>query len=132
MFIIIADTYLDSYGSENYLFGVRETEEDCIAYMKAYNDTVDKFLEEHKKLGKEPEPIWENKEDDSEPINVDELKAYDEKQNTLINKYKEAIVIDDGFYNGCRDEIFKFDLEKAKSYIIIAGNKPVYIGGYQE
>ena len=132
MFIIIADTYMESYGSENYMFGVHETEEDCIAYMKAYNDTVDDFLKEYEDLGKEPEPIWENEEDDSEPINIDELKAYNEKKSALTKKYEKAIVIDSGFYYGWQDGLFKFNLDKAKSYIKIVENKPMYIGGYCE
>lgn len=138
MLAIIADTYMESYGSENYLFRVYNSEDECINFMTNYNKLVLDFFEEFQLIGKEPEAIWETDDiNEEEPKNIEQINKYHDKLNTVIKKYQELgiVVGDTFFYNDCStlDNLFRFDLDNYDKYIKILDNsKPLYIGGYCE
>ena len=137
MLAIIADTYMEPYGSENYLFRVYNSEDECINFMTNYNKLVLDFFEEFQLIGKEPEAIWETNDDKDDPKNIEQIDQYYDKVNTVIKKYEDlGIVVSDTFYyNNCSslDNMFRFDLDNYNKYIKILDNsKPLYIGGYCE
>ena len=138
MLAIIADTYMESYGSENYLFRVYNSEDECINFMTNYNKLVLDFFEEFQLIGKEPEAIWETNDDvEDNPKNIEQINKYNDKVNAVIKKYQDLgiIVSDTFFYNDCStlDNLFRFDLDNYNKYIKILDNsKPLYIGGYCE
>lgn len=137
MLAIIADTYMEPYGSTNYLFGVYNSEAECINFMINYNKLALDFFEEFQLIGKEPEAIWETNDAESDPKNIEQIDQYNDKVNTVIKKYQDLgiVVGDTFFYNDCStlDNIFRFDLDNYDKYIKTLDNsKPLYIGGYCE
>lgn len=139
MLAIIADTYMESYGSTNYLFRVYNSEEECIDYMTEYNKQVLDFFEEFQSIGKEPEAIWETNDlnGDGDPKNIKEINEYNDRINAVIKKYQDiGVVVGDTFYyNDCSDlnDLFRFNLDNYKKYIKVLDNsKPLYLGGYCE
>ena len=139
MLAIIADTYMEPYGSTNYLFGVYESENECIDFMNNYNKKVLEFFDEYQQIGKEPEAVWETDEDDldADPVNISEINEYRDRVNKIIKKYSDqGIIIGDIFYynDGSNlNDIFRFNLDKYKNYIKnLENSKPIYIGGYCE
>ena len=137
MLAIIADTYMEPYGSANYLFRVYNSEDECINFMTNYNKLVLDFFEEFQLIGKEPEAIWEPNDVKDDPKNIEQIDQYHDKVNTVIKKYQDlGIVVGDTFYyNDCStlDNLFRFDLDNYDKYIKILDNsKPLYIGGYCE
>ena len=136
MLAIIADTYMELYGSENYLFRVYNSEDECINFMTNYNELVLDFFEEFQLIGKEPETVWETNDVECEPKNIEQINKYHDKVTAVIKKYLDlGIVVGDTFYNYCStlDNLFRFDLDNYDKYIKILDNsKPLYIGGYCE
>ena len=137
MLAIIADTYMEPYGSTNYLFGVYNSEDECINFMTNYNKLVLDFFEEFQLIGKEPEAIWETNDIEDNPKNIEQIEQYHDNVNTVIKKYEDlGIVVSDTFYyNNCSslDNMFRFDLDNYNKYIkILDKSKPLYIGGYCE
>jgi len=114
MYVVTANTYLSSYGSEIHLFYIGKTKQDCIKYMKDYN-----------KNSKELEDFIATKlPDDKRPWELsDEDRATWE---SLIAKY----TTDEYSY---RDGIFKFEEDSLDSYIDEFDNgNPLFLGGYCE
>lgn len=135
MLAIIADTYMESYGSCYYLFKCCETEQECLDFMTEYNIRADNFYKEYSELGPEPDDIWRNETDD-DPINIKEIQNHRDKQKAIIDKYQEmGLIVGDSFYyyDNNKDNLFKFNLDNYKQYIENLDNpKPIYIGGYCE
>jgi len=115
MFIVNADTYMESYGSESTIFYIGKSKEDCERYIKEYNKKVEEFENFIKTFG-----IGPNK-------NIWELKGNDKAK---VEKWRDKIVFD-GFTGS--NKVFKFDLNDIDYYIDEFENgKPWCVGRYTE
>ena len=113
MYIVSANTYLESYGSLIHLFHIGKSQAECIDFMKDYNQKAkeaETFIKVVLENGhKRP---WELSDKDKE----------------VWEMYKEMFAIDD--YS---TEVFKFDEDNLGDYIDKFNNgNPLYLGGYWE